>query len=102
MMNRNTLKITLLNHTFDIPVEPDDEERLIEAATLVDKHLSEARSRSNELKALSVALNLAYDYLLLLEKCTDNAKRVDKAMEEAMQQLAMRQETPDNAQKKSV
>ncbi len=100
-MSRN-LKITLLNNTFEIPVEPEDEARLIEAATLVDKHLSEARSRSNELKALSVALNLAYDYLLLLEKCKDNAQRMDQAMEQAMQQLAMSLEAPDEPDEKSV
>lgn len=101
-MSRNTLKITLLNNTFHVPVEPEDEARLIEAATLVDRQLSEARSRSNELKALSVALNVAYDYLLLLEKCQDNARRMDQAMETAMQQLAMELEPTDETEDKSV
>ncbi len=96
-MSRNTLRITLLDNTFHIPVEPEDEDRLIEAATLVDKHLNEARNRSNELKALSVALNLAYDYLLLLEKCQNNARRMDRAMETAMQQLAMTLAPPEEA-----
>lgn len=94
-MPPKTLKITLLNHTFRLPVTPEDEARLIEAAELIEARLSESKSRSNELKALSVALNLAYDYLLLLEKSQKTAKQVDKAVEEAMRQLAMDLDTPE-------
>ncbi len=94
-MARNVLKIELLGHPFSIPVEPEDEARLIEAVTLVEKRLGEAKSRSNEVKALSVAINLAYDYLLLLEKSRHTARQVDRALEDAMQQLAMDLDLPD-------
>ena len=87
-MPPKTLKITLLNHTFHLPVAPEDEARLIEAAELVEMRLGESKSRSNELKALSVALNLAYDYLLLLEKSQQASQQADTTLEEAMQALS--------------
>lgn len=100
-MSQKTLDITLNNHTFRVPVAPEDEERLIEAATLVDRKLQEAPGRTGELRALTVALNLAYDLLLVKERSRATTRQVDKTLEQVMQQLSMSLDVPDTPESRS-
>jgi len=82
------LTLTLMNHTFEIPCEPQDREKLIEAATLIEDKLDQATGLRGESKALMVALNLAFDYLQLKEDTTQYSLRLENQLDSAITQVA--------------
>ena len=82
------LTITLMNHTFEIPCEAHERDRLIEAATLLEDKLDQVPSLKGESKALMVALNLAFDYLQLKEDTTQYSLRLDSQIDSVMNQIA--------------
>lgn len=88
------LTLSLMNHTFEVPCEPEDHERLIEAATLLEDKLDQVTSLKGESKVLMVALNLCYDYLQMKQDTTQYCLRLDHQLETAMSQLN------ENAEKK--
>lgn len=86
------LTLSLMNHTFNVPCEPEDRERLIEAATLLEDKLDQVQDLKGESKVLMVALNLCYDYLQMKEDTTQYCLRLDDQLDEAMTQIAQNQE----------
>jgi len=90
------LKLTLMKHTFEVPCEPDEKERLIEAATLLEEKLDEVKVLKGESKVLSVALNMCYDYLQMKEDTNHYHQHLDNQIERAIQLVA---EAPENQPK---
>ncbi|MDG6773231.1 cell division protein ZapA [Thiomicrorhabdus sp. ZW0627] len=82
------LTITLMNHTFEIPCEPEDKERLIEAATLIEDRLEQVPSLKGESKVLMVALNLAYEHLMMKDETVQYTLHLEDQMDTVMNQLA--------------
>lgn len=77
-----------MNHTFEIPCEPHEREKLIEAATLLEDKLDQAPGLKGESKVLMVALNLAFDYLQLKEDTTQYSLRLEDQIDNAINQVA--------------
>ncbi|NCN44871.1 MAG: cell division protein ZapA [Piscirickettsiaceae bacterium CG_4_10_14_3_um_filter_44_349] len=75
------LTLSLMNHTFEVPCEPEDREMLIEAATLLEDKLEQAPNLKGESKVLMVALNLCYDYLQLKQDTSQYCLRLDQQLE---------------------
>lgn len=82
------LTITLMNHTFEIPCEPHERDKLIEAATLIEDKLDQAVGLRGESKALMVALNLAFDYLQLKDDTAQYSLRLESQIDSVMGQIA--------------
>ncbi|MDG6777752.1 cell division protein ZapA [Thiomicrorhabdus sp. zzn3] len=82
------LTLTLMNHTFEIPCEPEDRERLIEAATLIEDRLEQLPSLKGEGKVLMLALNLAYDYLQMKDETVQYTLRLEDQVDSMVTQLA--------------
>ena len=82
------LNITLMNHNFEIPCEPEERARLIEAATLIEDRLEQAIGLKGESKALMVALNLAYDHLQMKEETVQYTLHLEEQVDTVMQGLA--------------
>jgi len=82
------LNITLMNHTFEIPCEPEERARLIEAATLIEDRLEQVPGLKGESKALMVALNLAYDHLQMKEETVQYTLHLENQIDSVMQDLA--------------
>ncbi len=82
------LNLTLMNHTFEIPCEPEEKERLIEAATLIEERLEQATGLKGEGKILMVALNLAYDHLQMRDETVQYSLHLEDQVDSAMQDLA--------------
>lgn len=82
------LTLTLMNHTFEIPCEPDDRERLIEAATLIEDRLEQLPTLKGEGKVLMVALNLAYEHLQMKDETVQYSLRLEDQVDSVMHQLA--------------
>lgn len=82
------LNITLMNHNFEIPCEPEERARLIEAATLIEDRLEQATGLKGESKALMVALNLAYDHLQMKEETVQYTLHLEEQVDTVMQDLA--------------
>ena len=82
------LTLTLMNHTFEIPCEPHEREKLIEAATLLEDKLDQVPGLKGESKVLMVALNLAFDYLQLKEDTTQYSLRLEDQIDNVMNQVA--------------
>lgn len=82
------LTLTLMNHTFEIPCEPHEKERLIEAATLIEDRLEQLPSLKGESKVLMVALNLAYDFLSMKNDTVQYTLQFEEQIDDAIQQLA--------------
>ncbi|KUJ75782.1 hypothetical protein AVO42_10910 [Thiomicrospira sp. XS5] len=89
------LTLSLMNHTFEVPCEPEDHERLIEAATLLEDKLDQVTTLKGESKVLMVALNLCYDYLQMKQDTTQYCLRLDDQLEDAMTQIANSQDGKD-------
>lgn len=82
------LTLTLMNHTFNVPCEPEDKEKLIEAATLLEDKLDQVSSLKGESKVLMVALNMCYDYLQLKNETDQYCLHLESQLEEAMTDIA--------------
>lgn len=82
------LNLTLMNHTFEIPCEPEEKERLIEAATLIEERLEQATGLKGEGKILMVALNLAYDHLQMRDETVQYSLHLEDQVDSAIQDLA--------------
>lgn len=82
------LTLSLMNHTFEVPCEPEDRERLIEAATLLEDKLDQVTTLKGESKVLMVALNLCYDHLQMKQETTQYCLRLDEQIEDAITQVA--------------
>lgn len=82
------LTLTLMNHTFEIPCEPHEKERLIEAATLIEDRLEQLPSLKGESKVLMVALNLAYDFLSMKNDTVQYTLQFEEQIDDVIQQLA--------------
>ncbi|MCF6253801.1 MAG: cell division protein ZapA [Thiomicrorhabdus sp.] len=82
------LTLTLMDHNFEIPCEASEQERLIEAATLLEDKLDQLPELKGEGKVLMVALNLCYDYLQLKEDTTQYTQRVEQQLETAINHIA--------------
>lgn len=92
------LTLTLMNHTFEIPCEPHEREKLIEAATLLEDKLDQLPGLKGESKVLMVALNLAFDYLQLREDTTQYSLRLEDQVDAVMNQIASEAtEEPSNS-----
>ncbi|WP_040728346.1 cell division protein ZapA [Thiomicrorhabdus sp. Kp2] len=92
------LTLTLMNHTFEIPCEAHEREKLIEAATLLEDKLDQLPGLKGESKVLMVALNLCFDYLQLKEDTTQYSLRLEDQLDTVINQVASesKQETPTN------
>ena len=77
-----------MNHNFEIPCEPEERARLIEAATLIEDRLEQAIGLKGESKALMVALNLAYDHLQMKEETVQYTLHLEEQVDTVMQGLA--------------
>lgn len=77
-----------MNHTFEIPCEPHERDKLIEAATLIEDKLDQAVGLRGESKALMVALNLAFDYLQLKDDTAQYSLRLESQIDSVMGQIA--------------
>jgi cell division protein ZapA len=77
-----------MNHTFEIPCEAEDRERLIEAATLLEDKLDQLPELKGESKVLMMALNLCYDHLQLRDDTTQYTHRLEDQMNTVMNQVA--------------
>ncbi len=82
------LTLTLMNHTFEIPCEAEDRERLIEAATLLEDKLDQLPDLKGEGKILMMALNLCYDYLQLRDDTTQYTLRLEDQMDTVINHVA--------------
>lgn len=82
------LSLTLMNHSFEIPCEESDRERLIEAATLLEDKLDQLPELKGEGKILMVALNLCYDYLQLKDDTTQYTLRLEDQIETVINHVA--------------
>ncbi|MBD3612373.1 MAG: cell division protein ZapA [Hydrogenovibrio crunogenus] len=82
------LTLSLMNHTFEVPCEPEDRERLIEAATMLEDKLDQVTTLKGESKVLMVALNLCYDHLQMKQETTQYCLRLDEQIEDAITQVA--------------
>lgn len=82
------LSLTLMNHSFEIPCEESDRERLIEAATLLEDKLDQLPELKGEGKVLMVALNLCYDYLQLKDDTTQYTLRLEDQIETVINHVA--------------
>ncbi len=87
------LTLTLMNHTFEIPCEAEDRERLIEAATLLEDKLDQLPDLKGEGKVLMMALNLCYDYLQLKDDTTQYTLRLEDQMDTIMNHVATNNST---------
>lgn len=88
------LTLSLMNHTFEVPCEPEERDRLIEAATMLEDKLEQVTLLKGESKVLMVALNLCYDYLQMKDETNQYCLRLDDQLEDAMNQIAQNQEPP--------
>ena len=91
------LTLTLMNHTFEIPCEAEDRERLIEAATLLEDKLDQLPDLKGEGKILMMALNLCYDYLQLRDDTTQYTLRLEDQMDTVMNHVASNNK-PENTE----
>ncbi|HHS99403.1 MAG TPA: cell division protein ZapA [Thiomicrospira sp.] len=82
------LTLTLMNHTFEIPCEPHERDKLIEAATLLEDKLDQVPGLKGESKVLMVALNLCFDYLQLKEDTTQYSLRLEDQLDNVINQVA--------------
>lgn len=82
-----SLKLNLMKHDFNVPCAEEDKAQLIEAATLIEDKLDQVTGLKGEKKVLSVALNLAYDYLQMQKETTQYTLRLEDQIEEVMTQV---------------
>lgn len=92
------LTLTLMNHTFEIPCEPHERDKLIEAATLLEDKLDQVPGLKGESKVLMVALNLAFDYLQLKDDTTQYSLRLEDQIDSVMNQVASENSNSESAQ----
>lgn len=81
------LNITLMNHSFEIPCQPEERERLIEAATLVEDRLEQASGLRGEGKILMVALNLAYEHLQMKDETVQYSLHLEGQVDAVIDEL---------------
>ena len=82
------LNLNLMNHTFEIPCEPEEKARLIKAATLLEERLEQAAGLKGESKVLMVALNLAYDHLQMRDETLQYTVHLENQIESIMQGMS--------------
>jgi len=82
------LNLTLMNHSFEIPCEPEERERLIEAATLLEDRLEQVSGLKGESKILMVALNLAYDHLQMKDETVQYTLHLEEQVDSVMKEIA--------------
>lgn len=82
------LTLTLMNHTFEIPCEAHERDKLIEAATLLEDKLDQLPGLKGESKVLMVALNLCFDYLQLKDDTTQYSLRLEDQLDNVINQVA--------------
>jgi len=92
------LTLTLMNHTFEIPCEPHERDKLIEAATLLEDKLDQVPGLKGESKVLMVALNLAFDYLQLKDDTTQYSLRLEDQIDSVMNQVASEKSSSESVQ----
>jgi len=85
---KNTITLTLMNHTFNVPCEPEDQEKLIEAATLLEDKLDQVKTLRGESKVIMVALNMCYDYLQLKSDSEQFCLHMESELQEVMTDMA--------------
>ncbi len=76
-----------MNHTFEVPCEPDDKEKLIEAATLLEDKLDQVSGLKGESKVLMVALNMCYDYVQMKSDTEQYCQRIEAELEQRMNEI---------------
>ncbi len=81
------LKLTLMNHQFQVPCEDKDKAQLIEAATLLEDRLDQVPNLKGEKKILMVTLNLCFEYLQLKKETSQYTLRLDEQLEDIMLQV---------------
>ncbi len=74
------LKIFLMDNEFKVPCEKEEEDALIQAATMLEDQLEQASGRNNENKALMVALNICYDYIQLKNDTMQYCENLDEQL----------------------
>ena len=78
------LTLSIMGHTFDVPCQPEEKERLIDAATMLEEKLEQVSGLKGESKALVVALNMCYDYLKLKDDTVQYCENLDKQLAKRM------------------
>lgn len=82
------VSLSLMNHAFELECTPEDETPLEEAAKLLDEKFNEMpASMPNERKAILVALNIAYDYLVLKDESLKNSEHVEEKLNQLLEIL---------------
>lgn len=89
------LKLTLMKHTFEVRCEPEEKERLIEAATLLEDKLDQVTSLRGESKVLMVALNQFYDYLRLKADTEHYCHHLEQQLDQLAKDTAKIQSFPE-------
>ncbi|WP_165395060.1 cell division protein ZapA [Thiomicrorhabdus indica] len=82
------VSLNIMNHAFDLECPQDEEASLISAAKLLESKLNEMpASMPNERKALLVALNICYDYLVLKDESLANSESIEKKLQQLLKLL---------------
>lgn len=81
------LTLSLMNHTFEVPCKPEEKERLIDAATMLEEKLERVSRLKGESKVLMVALNMCYDYLNLKDDTTQYCEKIDHELAQRMNEI---------------
>lgn len=75
----HTVIVEILNKPYQVSCPPEQEQRLYEAARLLNERMLELKSKGNiiglERIAIMSALNLSYDYLQIKEQDNLNEKQ---------------------------
>lgn len=96
-----TLTLNILDKQFTLTIDPEDEKALIEAAAIVSDRLKACTGNSAEMRALTVAFNLAYEYVCLRDRSEQLSQELHAHLMPLMQQLNERpdpmEDNPDRA-----
>lgn len=96
-----TLTLKILDKQFTLTIDPEDEKALIEAAAIVSDRLKACAGTSSEMRALTVAFNLAYEYIRLRDRSEQLSQELHSHLQPLMQQLDERpdplEDNPDRA-----
>ncbi len=81
------LTLSLMGHTFEVPCQPEEKEKLIDAATMLEEKLEMVAGLRGESKVLMVALNMCYDYLQLKSETTQYCENLDEQLAQRMNEM---------------
>ena len=81
-----------MGHTFEVPCQADEKEKLIDAATMLEEKLEQVSGLKGESKVLMVALNMCYDYLKLKSSTVQYCENLDEQLAQRMNEMHNKKE----------